>query len=97
MNKETENLIKALESGITCEKGEVQTNEDGIVYRHDNFKNKFKHTPYWLRRVFEKAAKAAGKEHSSQFHDSGYSFHFNRSPYIGKKDGNIVYSKFIKL
>jgi hypothetical protein len=95
LNKETVKLIKVLESAIIIKKGDLSVNEDGEKYRYDFYDNKYKNTPYWLALIFSKAAKAAGKEYSNQFYDGLYSFHFDRSPYKGRPDGKITFSKLV--
>ena len=98
MNNATQKLLNALSKSMICEKGKVCTNEDGIKYRYDHYKNKYKFTPYWLKLLFEAAAKeTTGSFYKTQFHEDNHSFHFARAQYKGQKDREITYSKLIIL
>lgn len=79
------------------EKGRVETNADGEKYRYDTFRNEYNFTPFWLEQIWNRAAKAAGKEFSENFHDSPYSFHFKRAKYKGQRNGPITYKKLVIL
>lgn len=95
MNEATIKLMEALKSGITKVEGAVQTNEDGEKYRYDEYKNKFKSTPYFLETLFNNAAKAAGAEFRTTFHDGNLTFSFARAKYKGVKHGNIQYNELV--
>lgn len=95
MKPETQKLLNALRA--SCKESEIMTNKEGKKYRFDDFKSNYKSTPNWLAILFEKAAKANDKSHSTQFIDDGHSFHFARSVNKYQKHGIITYSKLIKL
>lgn len=98
LNPSTKKLLEALRDSMVLTEGKVQTNNNGVRYRYDHYKNKYKHTPYWLKLLWEKAV-VENKEpkYSTQFSDGPYQFAFKRAVFKSEKDGPIGYSQLIIL
>lgn len=93
----TEKLINSLEKYFTKSEGTI-AEKDGVKYRYDHYISKPKFTPYWLRKMFERAAAENGNDHDRQFnYNKKFGFSFDRAVYKGQPDGKIYASKLIIL
>ena len=93
----TEKLIKNLISSTTVKAGEILVNSEGQKYRYDEYRSKYKFTPYWLEQLFYDAAKENNKEFQNRFSWKEYSFYFDRAKFKGQRNGNIQFNKLVIL
>lgn len=97
----TEKLIIELEKHCKLSRGEECINKQGIKYRYDFYVLKYRHTSYWLKKLYVKAMQENGQpwwEKAFTYTSPEgmvYSFHFARAVYKGEPDGKIRWSKLI--
>jgi anaerobic ribonucleoside-triphosphate reductase len=91
-------LTDQIKKHSNIELSEVMTNEDGVKYQFKNYTLKYKHTAYWLSKLFHKAQKEVGEDgFRKSFTFDNTSITFDRSIYKGQKDGKLYMKELIML
>lgn len=98
LTPEVEKLISEIRKHGNLYVGEVSFQaKENVYYRYDQTILKYKNTAYWLRLLFEKAAKSVGKPYDRNIQSGNFSISFDRAKFKGEPDGNMSFSELIEM